>query len=376
MEELRTSLDKEGDSGERLCELVEKTRENIGCIEQNLAKGNKQVEAIDNDLGIVLKQTVNVNDSLNKQRKYVDVIANEVHSFASLTNGVHQIAERANHETRLMMSSVDRGKESVQNLVSGMKQIAESSEAMESIVGSIAKVAAQTSLLSMNAAIEAAHAGEYGSGFAVLAQEVRSLSESATVQSRAIRQQIENLVQSVESGLAISGNTTEILGELSNTIESNDLFIANITKAMMEQSNGAKEIVRLIESAVNRDTKIRSLTSQQNHKNHEIEQEIKLFAQTDKDILCWNTESKDFMEELLQNIQAIAIQNSANTQIIEETLKRIQTITNQSELKAPKNEAPSPKKPEPARENVEAESGGSELGEEKNRKMILPAATT
>ena len=330
MEELRSSLDKESDSGEKLCTLVEKTRENIVYIEQNLGKSKNQVQAIDSDLGTVQKQIVSVNESLNKQRKYVDLITNEVHNFAALTTSVRQVAERANHETRAMMSSVDRGKESVQNLVSGMKQIAQSSEAMESIVGAIARVAAQTSLLSMNAAIEAAHAGEYGSGFAVLAQEVRSLSESATLQSRAIRQQIETLVQSVQLSLTISGNTTEILGELSNTIESNDLLIANITKAMMEQSNGSKEIVRLIESAVNRDSKIRSLTSQQNHKNQEIDQEIKLFGRTDNDILDWNTESKDFMEDLLQCIYLIAIQNSENMQIIEETSKRIATITNKS----------------------------------------------
>ena len=334
MELLQDSLSSEESSTQKLSGLVEQTKENIANIDENLARNKKQVQTINDDLGTVQEQTVNVNNFLNQQRKYVDVIANEVHSFAALTTNVQQITERANQETKAMMSSVERGKESVQNLVSGMKQIAESSEAMESTVGSIAKVAAQTSLLSMNAAIEAAHAGEYGSGFAVLAQEVRSLSESATLESRAIREQIENLVASVEGSLGISENTTGILGELSNKIESNDLFIRNITKAIIEQSAGSKEIVRLIESAVNRDTKIRSLTSQQNHKNHEIEQMMRNFTQTDRNIMAWNAESQNSMQDLLECIQAITAQNTKNSQIIEKTLQQIFTIVKRSSLKS------------------------------------------
>jgi len=104
-------------------------------------------------------------------------------------------------------------------------------------------IASQTNLLSMNAAIEAAHAGEAGRGFAVVADEIRKLAESSAEQSKIIGSVLKKIKGAIDK---ITGSTENVLGRF-ESIDVNVKIVAeqeaNIRAAMEEQGAGSKQIL-------------------------------------------------------------------------------------------------------------------------------------
>jgi methyl-accepting chemotaxis protein len=105
-------------------------------------------------------------------------------------------------------------------------------------------IASQTNLLSMNAAIEAAHAGEAGRGFAVVADEIRKLAESSSVQSKTIGGVLKKIKDSIDK---ITRSTDNVLTKF-EMIEQGVKIVAeqedNIRHAMEEQGHGSKQILQ------------------------------------------------------------------------------------------------------------------------------------
>ena len=128
------------------------------------------------------------------------------------------------------------------------QKIAEESGSLLEASSVIQHIASQTNLLAMNAAIEAAHAGESGKGFAVVADEIRKLAEESSLQGKAITATLKTLSSEIEM-LAASSKTVE--GKF-NTIftlaEQVKEMSTHLTEAMCEQESGSKEVLTAIKN--------------------------------------------------------------------------------------------------------------------------------
>ena len=165
-----------------------------------------------------------------------------VANTASVTDTL--VKNAANVKT--LTEASEAGHSGLQDVATDIQEIARESEGLLEINTVMENIASQTNLLSMNAAIEAAHAGDVGKGFAVVADEIRKLAESSSEQSKTIGTVLKKIKESIDK---ITKSTEDVLNKF-EAIDSSVKTVAqqeeNIRNAMEEQGEGSKQILSSI----------------------------------------------------------------------------------------------------------------------------------
>jgi methyl-accepting chemotaxis protein len=137
----------------------------------------------------------------------------------------------------------DAGRESLQNVAADIREIAEQSVELMKINSVMNNIACQTNLLSMNAAIEAAHAGEAGMGFAVVADEIRKLADDSRAQSKTVKVVLKKTTEAIVKVTESVNNVLAKFEAIDEGVKTVSQQAENIRIAMEEQDQGSKQIM-------------------------------------------------------------------------------------------------------------------------------------
>ncbi len=166
-------------------------------------------------------------------------------SMEELTSTVQQSATNAQHASTLAADArgeAEKGGNVVNNAITAMAEINNSSKKIADIITVIDEIAFQTNLLALNAAVEAARAGEHGRGFAVVASEVRNLAGRTADSAKEIKHLIKDSVQKVDEGSSLVNESGETLQAIVNAVKKVSDIIAEIAAASQEQSTGIQQV--------------------------------------------------------------------------------------------------------------------------------------
>jgi methyl-accepting chemotaxis protein len=151
-------------------------------------------------------------------------------------------ALEASEIVREAKDSADKSGDIVQNAISAMGRIEQSSQKISQIISVIDEIAFQTNLLALNAGVEAARAGEAGRGFAVVAQEVRELAQRSANAAKEIKTLINASAGEVKGGVSLVLSTGDVLSEIKDLVNRVNDHVVSITRAAQEQSAALGEI--------------------------------------------------------------------------------------------------------------------------------------
>ncbi len=170
-------------------------------------------------------------------------------SMEELNSTVKQNAENANQANQLAHTSNDvavKSGQMVQQIVSTMTGISESSKKIADIIGVIDSIAFQTNILALNAAVEAARAGEQGRGFAVVATEVRNLAHRSATAAKEIKDLIVESGGKVDAGTKLVDQAGQSMAEVVSSFQQVTVLVTDIANASREQSSGIEQVTQAV----------------------------------------------------------------------------------------------------------------------------------
>ena len=192
----------------------------------------------------------------------IDQIASLSQNAAANGQQVKGVADAGGRQVAEAVDGMARIKEATDQVAEMVKHLGDSSQQIGAIVETIDDIAEQTNLLALNAAIEAARAGEHGKGFAVVADEVRKLAERSSKATGEIAELISNIQQmtaqaveamnrgskQVEDGAALGSQAGEALTNIQDAIASIVGQIEEMSSAAQQMSGSNSEVIKAIES--------------------------------------------------------------------------------------------------------------------------------
>ncbi|TAL87996.1 MAG: methyl-accepting chemotaxis protein [Rhodanobacter sp.] len=202
------------------------------------------------------QQISSATSAINQIVSSMDVVSKDSAESADVAERSVKIASRGAEVVRETISGMDSIRDQIQETSKRIKRLGESSQEIGSIVELINDIAEQTNILALNAAIQAASAGEAGRGFAVVADEVQRLAERSTSATK----RIETLVQTIQSdtneavnsmeqttaevvaGARLAEDAGSALGDIERVSHDLSALIQNISTAAREQSAAATDV--------------------------------------------------------------------------------------------------------------------------------------
>jgi len=232
---------------------MEKTSKAVDKISSEFEKmkslGSKQGEEANKAKKAVTDIETNIN-SLKKlveeQTENVNVSSSAIEEMTANIHSVSQTLIENSKNVATLNEASEIGKTGLQAVADEIREIASDSEGLLEINKVMENIASQTNLLSMNAAIEAAHAGESGRGFAVVAGEIRKLAESSGVQSKTTATMLKKIKTSIDNITRSSNEVLARFAAIDSGVKTVSDHEGNIRSAMEEQEVGGKQILASI----------------------------------------------------------------------------------------------------------------------------------
>lgn len=262
-QELQTNMIAVESTVENINDTITQVRSQITGQSEKVTDVSETMQKINSDIQ-------SLNGSISRQSDMVSTSSQHIEHMVNGINDVVRILENSAEQFNTLSSTSANGYEKVTSVYQKVIEISEKSHGVSDANTIINSIASQTNLLAMNAAIEAAHAGEAGQGFAVVADEIRKLAENSAKQSKSISAALKDLMKSINEVV----DTALIAGE------------------------SFEQVIQAVSHVTEEQTKIRTVMEEQSYNNQQVAQSFETMQKLNADV----TQGAERMSQGSQNV--------------------------------------------------------------------------
>lgn len=276
-------------------------------LEQSGESVNELVELINNQVAGITQASAAIEQMIG--------------NISAVSNSVNIMAQ----SFKVLDSNVNEGNFKLENVGNKVNQMADQSKMLLQANNMIAQVASQTNLLAMNAAIEAAHAGEAGKGFSVVADEIRKLAETSSVQSKNINTELKEISASIQDIVTLTGDARNSYSSIVSQLNSTDTIMEQIANAMAEQSLASTQILEALADMKGQSTSVNEKSKGLQRGIENVQNNMNVVAQVSDVILGSMDEMTAGSQEIStssQSVSNLAQQTRDNIEIMDSLLKQ------------------------------------------------------
>ncbi|MDR0600173.1 MAG: bacteriohemerythrin [Treponema sp.] len=353
-----------GDEIGEIAGRFNRTLENVKRLVMVVRNEAEAVDDMGNDLSVNMAETAEaareINAGIQHMRRQISAQAGSVRSANTAMEKIIESVDKLNSEIEIQTESVSRssaaieemlanidsvtrisrtnsdnvsrlaeasevGRTGLEAVAAGMHEIARESEGLLEINSVLQNIASQTNLLSMNAAIEAAHAGDAGRGFAVVAGEIRKLAESSSAQSKTISAVLKKIKDAMAKISAATGEVLNKFGVIDSDVKTVACQEEQIRNAMEEQSAGSRRVLEAMEKLNDITRIVKNSSEEMRTGSKAVIEEGKVLEKVTAEITGGMKEIAGKAEEVsrsVDHVNDISRENKSNIVILKEAASR------------------------------------------------------
>ncbi len=300
---------------------------NLDGMHEKIVEENNQIVEASSALEEISANTSSLSKQIAMQAESVSTTSAAVEEMAASILNVSRVADARQNVTESLITMTKEGSEKIEEANVIVQEAVKNMGAMQEMLEVINNISSQTNLLSMNAAIEAAHAGDAGKGFAVVADEIRKLAESTSENAREISDSLTGLINRINETANVTKESGDSFKKIEDEVRNFVQAFAEISASTKELSEGSKEIQDSTLSLLDITSNIKTGSEEMTLGANDINIALLRIKEASDNNTASMAVSREQIEEIHKAMTDVAVLSSTNTENMNTLLEEVSVFT-------------------------------------------------